>query len=301
MSLSASAAGALHPLAVTYASNRATKAAARAVAEPLERDIDARRLTNVSTVKRGLSRLRASPASATMADMASTAPPAFLSLLRDRGLSVSAASKLIGNKDSLGQMFGRKARSMRTEKLALLAARLDVTMDDLARIMGLSGVGPPLEGGGRGLSLPVRHIVQAGAWFAEDLEAQAFSRRLPIGPDPRFAAAQWLEEVRGDSVDEIIPDGGIAQVADWADLGLEPRDGMLVIARAVRDGGMLAERTIKRVRRKGRTIELWPESKNPRWSKPVLAADLARPAGGEDGEEISLAGLVISAHAYFTA
>lgn len=231
--------------------------------------------------------------------MANNVPAAFQSLLDERGLSVSAASKLIGNKDSLGQMFGRKARSMRTEKLALLASRLEVTMDELARIMGLSGVGPPLEGGGRGLSLPVRHIVQAGAWFAEDLDAQAFARRLPIGPDPRFPASQWLEEVRGDSVDRIIPEGGVAQVADWIELGLEPRDGMLVIARAVRDGGLLAERTIKRVRRKGRSVELWPESTNPRWSAPVLAADLARPAHSDSGEEIAFAGLVIAAHSYF--
>ena len=243
--------------------------------------------------------MRSCTGSGTFPDMVQNVPAAFQALLDERGLSVSGASTLIGHADALGKMFARKARSMRTEKLALLADRLEVTMDDLARMMGLSGVGEP-RGGARGLTLPVRYQVEAGAYRAEDLDAQAVRRRLPIGPDPRYPVSQWLEEVRGDSINRVIPEGGYAQVADWAALGAVPRDRMLVVARAVRYGGHLAERTIKRVRLKGSRIELWPESTNPKWSEPILVGDWENPVETDDGDEITLAGLVVQAHIVFS-
>lgn len=307
MSLSASAV-APQPVARTYASNRARKAAATCeavtgVGGGAGTISGGNILPNGRNVNRKTRRVRVSRFAATFPGMPdpTPVPAAFQSLLDERGQSLSGLASKIGDPNALAKVFAREPRSMRSHTLLKLAALLEIPVDDLARIMGLAGVGPPVGATGRGLTLPVRYIVQAGAYYAEDLDAQAFRKRLPVGPDPRFPVPQWLEEVRGDSVDEIIPDGGYAQVADWVSIGADLRDGMLVVARALRDGGLLAERTVKEVRRKGRKLELWPRSRNPRWSAPVLVADPERPAESENGDEISVVGLVVQSHVIFPA
>lgn len=231
-----------------------------------------------------------------MPAMVQNVPAAFQALLDERGLSVSGLSKMVGDPNTLGKMFARGG-GMRTRTLALVAEKLEISIDDLTRLLGLPSADATVVPA-RGLSLPVRFVVQAGAYFAEDHAAQDVIRRVAIGPDPRYPVTQWLEEVRGDSVDLILPEGGLAQVADWYDTGVEPRDGMLVIARATREGGHLAERTIKAVQRNGRRVELWPRSSNPRWSKPVIVANWGEPTETDNGDLIELVGLVIATHRY---
>ena len=246
---------------------------------------------NVRLVKQTSFLLRAGLSSGTVVDMDSRAPPAFVQLMQAKGYpALEALSKEIGDPGLLAKLFARKERSMRTNKLGLLAGLLETPMDDLARLMGLAHAqdSPVMIRSG----LPVSYAAQAGYFVEEDetRDAEAVTM-MPWGPDPRYRARQWLEEVRGDSVDRIAPDGSIVQVADWLDLGFDqPRTGQVVIVRRTRAQGALRERSIKVAHRVGDTIELRPDSSNPRWQSPLLLSE------GDDEVTVEIAGLVIWVH-----
>lgn len=139
--------------------------------------------------------------------------------------------------------------------------------------------------------LPIRYRVQAGHWLKHDDAVQDFGETYPVSPNPRFAGhPQWLEEVVGDSADRVIPDGSFIHVVDAISIGYEPRNGNWVVVQRTRHGGMTYERSVKQVAIKGRRVELWPRSNNPKWDEPLNLMGSA-----VDGEEIEVAvvGLVI--------
>ncbi len=215
-------------------------------------------------------------------------------VLREKNITPYAAAKGAG----LGGSYVRdilrgNSKSPKTEQLMALAAFLEVPLERLTSGAPELRVPARLSARGRADRLPVRHVVQAGAWIEEDDQPQAPRLGPPIISDPAWAAEQWLEEVRGDSMDRIAPEGAVVQVADWADLGIEPRHGQVVVVQRVRAQGALRERSIKVVRISGDRIELWPDSTNPRWQTPLV---LALDGADEDDIEVMLAGLVIWVH-----
>lgn len=140
--------------------------------------------------------------------------------------------------------------------------------------------------------LPVRHVVQAGLWLEVDVAAQDYPEPpRAVASDPAYSAwPQWLELVRGDSVDLEIADGSYAHVVDAINMGYAPRDGDFVVVERRRGGGALRERSVKQVAITGREVQLWPRSRNPSWNKPL---DLSHP---EEGVEVEIVGLVIGAY-----
>jgi hypothetical protein len=146
--------------------------------------------------------------------------------------------------------------------------------------------------------LQVRHKVQAGHWLEyDDISQVAISAPKPVAPDPKYSNSdQWLELVVGDSIDKSIGDGGFAHVVSAIDLNYEPVDGDLVVVERIRAGGLLRERTIKRVAvRPEGTTELHPDSTNSR-HRPLTLTD-----GTAIGEEIEvlIVGKVIGAYVSF--
>jgi hypothetical protein len=140
--------------------------------------------------------------------------------------------------------------------------------------------------------LPIRYVVQAGNWIEADDAAQAFLGEYPVAPDPRFARyPQWLEQVTGDSINQLIPEGAYAHVVDAIELGYAPTTDDIVVVERLRDGGHLRERTIKQVVIADGAVQLWPRSTNPRWNAPVVVID-----GCEAGKdvEVRIVGLVLS-------
>lgn len=243
--------------------------------------------------------------------MAQRIPPQFEALLKSKGLTLNAASKLAGGEDLLRDLFRRKkARTLGSDKLARLAQALDITMDDLASVMELADAPGErsefqvIDGGkvhylsdaageaaipGR-KPLHVEHRVQAGMWVEEDDFTQDRLSGPAVYADPNHPRPQWLELVSGDSVDQIAPEGSYVHVVDWAAIDREPREGELVIVKRTRLEGLLAERSVKQVRRTKGQIELWPASNNPRWNAPLILD------GAEDGVTVQIAGLVIWVH-----
>jgi SOS-response transcriptional repressor LexA len=143
-----------------------------------------------------------------------------------------------------------------------------------------------------GVGLHVRHVVQAGAWIEVD---EAASERIvapPVSASSAFPAEmQWLELVRGDSADLYYPEGAFVHVVGAIDIGYAPRDKDFVVVERRREQGGLIERSIKQVERRGRKIELWPRSRNPKWQRPLDLGD-----GADDSTEVEIVALVLGAH-----
>lgn len=216
-------------------------------------------------------------------------------VLREKGIKPRTASVGAGLGPSfVRDIFNERAIAPGIDNLQALADYLEVP---LVRLTAGTGGRPRIAASSRPAAsvdrLPIRHVVQAGNWIEEDEAVQAPRFGPVLVQDPKYRASQWLEEVRGDSMDQIAPEGSLVQVADWADLGLEPKSGQIVVVQRTRLGGALRERSLKVVHRIGDEIELRPKSSNPRWRAPLVLVN-----DGEDIDDISvgIAGLVIWVH-----
>lgn len=240
-------------------------------------------------------------------------PQAFLDMIGEAGFAnPSALAVAIGNPDALRNVMRGRTRTLRGDTLAAIAAKLGRSMDEVSEALGLpTGA---RDGAGRvgfdanyppgtlvrrpvkaGASLPVRFVVQAGAWIEVDDAAQARIASPPITVDDAYPAdLQWLELVRGDSADLFYPEGIFVHVVDAVGIGYAPRHDDFVVVERKRDQGGLIERSLKQIARKGRKIELWPRSRNPKWKAPLDLAD-----SDEDHTEIVIAALVLGG--YFPA
>lgn len=169
------------------------------------------------------------------------------------------------------------------------------TLAKLAKAAGVAA--PDIRGSSTAaqivpLFLPVRHRVQAGHWIEVDFAEQDFpSPPRAVRPDPQYGNwPQWLELVVGDSVNREIPEGHFAHVVDAIEMGYAPQDGDFVVVERRRDGGRLRERSIKKVVVTPKGVELWPDSHNPAWDRPL---QLDTPG---DGVEVEIVGLVIGSY-----
>lgn len=119
--------------------------------------------------------------------------------------------------------------------------------------------------------IPVLGEVAAGRW----IEVDAFDREpeewLPFVPVTGMSTeGVYALAVRGNSMDQVAPDGSIVICRDVSMSGIEPDEADYVIVERLRAQEGLREVTMKRVRTRPRGgIELVPESSDPRW-KPVL-------------------------------
>jgi len=229
-------------------------------------------------------------------DAKSQFPPAFLALLKAAGHTPHSASVALGSPDLL-RNFGRgKSRTLRADSLLGLSTLVGRSMDEVAEALGIpmpsGGAGAFRMPVGGGSALPVRYVVQAGAWLEVDEAAQARIASPPVSADPSYPReAQWLELVRGDSVDLFYPEGSFVHVVDAVAIGYAPRNEDFVVVERKRQQGGLIERSLKQIAVARRKIELWPRSRNPKWKAPL---DL-KPES-EDDTIVEIAALVLGGY-----
>jgi len=133
--------------------------------------------------------------------------------------------------------------------------------------------------------LPIKGEVRAGAWL-EIGDSHDDLGHLPITADPRYARVpQFALKVVGSSMNRVALPGTYVVVASWPEMGLELKDGDLIVVQ--RQRAMTYEVTLKRARSGQKGWELWPESTDPRYQEPILMED-----GGRD-VEVSIVGRVI--------
>lgn len=176
----------------------------------------------------------------------------------------------------------------RLDTLEALAPVLETTPEWLAFGIG-SGEGSEAPGG-----VPVIGEVAAGLWFDVDgsVDVPKFEQH-PLPVDRRYPiASQFGLIVRGSSINLVARDGEILHCVDLGITGIEPQDGDLVIVERRRAQGSQKEVTAKRVRRRGKVVELHPDSDDARWKRPIELD----PKNAPDGEEIAIVAIVIAVY-----
>lgn len=124
----------------------------------------------------------------------------------------------------------------------------------------LTGRGDPEAKGPNTLDasggMSVKGYVQAGTWQESPLDR---GDTVPVTEDGRYRGReQFALKVVGPSMNKVVEDGSYVVCVAWDG---SPRDNDLVIVERRQHG--LYEATIKRVRMKNGSVELWPESTDP--------------------------------------
>lgn len=156
-------------------------------------------------------------------------------------------------------LVGKGERPISREEILALAP---VTLTDLEAASAPSQAATALE---------IKGQVAAGLWMEAGLFETDDTRKTTIAGDLRFPGkCQYLLQINGESLNRIARNGDLILCLDYLDAGIEIKSGDLVVVERSRDGGHTIERTAKRIVRRNGTIELQPESDDPRFQDPVL-------------------------------
>lgn len=200
-------------------------------------------------------------------------------------------------RDAVRDILSGKSKNPRADTLAKLSRALECDPAFLLDIPALRPKPQPSPTDAGEWELPIRFEVAAGAWMAVDeMHDQPLGHRPASRIKPFEDFPQWLEQVRGDSINKLIPDGGFAHVVDAIALHYAPRQDDLVVVVRTRAQGAFIERTVKQVDLRSGELELWPRSHSPQWSSPL------RPIEGMEGDDeatVIIAGLVIRGYMPF--
>jgi transcriptional regulator with XRE-family HTH domain len=197
-----------------------------------------------------------------------------------KGLNQSELARLIGVKPQAIQAM-EAGRVKRTRYLQELATALD---RPAGWFVGENN--QRLQEGAFVKYAKYRGIAAGGLW-QEDSRQAADDVRIPAAPDKKYAGApQIAYRVLGNSMNKVVRDGEYVICVDYQERPIPLRDGDLVVAERRRGGEI--QRTVKRVRSgPGRTVELWPESDDPKHQKPLVLHSK------EPDAEVTVVGLVI--------
>lgn len=188
--------------------------------------------------------------------------------LQSLGISERAAGLRAGGSAALIRNLRMKPDSFpRIDTVIALANVLEVPPAWIAFGDGASVAAPRASG-----DVPVLGEVAAGNWLDVG-DAVDSPRYEPTGipADPRFPATDQFDlVVRGTSINRLARDGDHLRCLRIAsDPFLLPENELVIVERRRAQGGQV-ETTAKRLRRRGRVIELWPDSTDDRWQHPIM-------------------------------
>jgi SOS-response transcriptional repressor LexA len=136
--------------------------------------------------------------------------------------------------------------------------------------------------------------VAAGLWLDVDsADEQVRQEPAPFVFDPHFPEeAQYALRVRGTSINRVARHGELLQCLDLGITGIVTREEDLVIVERRRAQGSQKEVTAKRWRQKGSTVQLMPDSDDPRWTEPISL----RSGRKIDDEVVQVIALVVAVY-----
>ena len=204
----------------------------------------------------------------------------LLKVMEERGILAAPLAVKIGrDKDYIRDFLTGRKQSLKLDDAQKIA---DVLKIPLSRLFA-GHVDASEE-----LGMEVVGKVAAGLFKDVTIENQDSDKpRIAVARDLRFPnARQYALEVEGDSMDELFKDGSTVICVNFADTGLEYREGMCVhVERFIMDG-QFVENTLKELRREGKTKwVLYPRSSNPS-HKPIELS-------GDETVDILVKGIVI--------
>ena len=207
--------------------------------------------------------------------------------LEELGRNATEVSISAGlGRDALRDILRGKSARPHFDTFAAIAAALDMTADELL------GNAPPAVD-----LKPIQVVgaVQAGR-FTDALEwplADRYSIAVPV-PEGLRHLQPYGVEVRGDSMNELYPQGTVAVVVKLIKLGRDPMDGERVVCIRRGDGEDF-EATIKELRRRADgSWWLYPRTTNPELMQPWRLR--GGPDADFDNEDLRLDALVIGSY-----
>lgn len=150
----------------------------------------------------------------------------------------------------------------------------------------------PLEPISNGMiSVKVSGFVQAG-YFTDALEIPEWEQQTIILPRPDNHAKHFGLRVRGDSMNQVFPEGTILVCVPIQLYDFELQNGDYVIVERFQND--LVEATVKEIRQDGdKNVWLWPRSDNPQHQAPIkLPRNGDAPDSGDD--EIRVVAVVVA-------
>jgi hypothetical protein len=123
----------------------------------------------------------------------------------------------------------------------------------------------------------IKGVVVQNVWReAAVSRGENFSKASPFPPDPTFPAhGQFDLAIDDGSLDGFARDGDFLRCIDGKFIDNFPLDGdLVVVERRTED---LVETTVRRVRRLGNRVELWPEQKTDDVHLKVFVVDYEKP------------------------
>jgi SOS-response transcriptional repressor LexA len=173
-----------------------------------------------------------------------------------------------------------------------------IKVHEVSRIADYLGVAPPVTESSLELvreeisprKVPILGDVAAGVWlevsvFNQEVEPNEFLPYVPL--DLQNDPGVFALRIRGTSLNKIAPDGALLVCVHNQFSGKDLAPGQLIVAER-RDPDGTFEVTAKRVtRNRAGTLELWPESTDPKHLTPIV---LDESLG--DGVEVRVMGRV---------
>ncbi len=200
------------------------------------------------------------------------------------------AARLAGlERGFINDILAGKKRSVRGENLAKLAVGLDCDPEYLLGRQETAKTNFSRHAAG---VVYIRGEVAAGLWLDAGLDGwdNCEYEPSPFPPDSRYATASQFDLiVRGTSINRFARDGQKLRclAADSFDYQKLQENDLVIVERY---RGDLRERTAKRWRVRKNRIELWPDSDDERWQKPLK---VDQETGTSDGDDIRVFGLVL--------
>lgn len=200
--------------------------------------------------------------------------------LKTNRTAVSKAAKL---GDTFLRDLARKGAVPGIENLRKIADALKLSVEDL---LGDETNSETISHESELNSLPVVGTIEAGQF--RDITLLDQDEEFPvinIAKVARFShARQYALKVKGDSMDELFPDGSYVTLVDFWGSGIEMQDGLIVHVERRISGGQFVETTLKQVAQNGGKISLLPRSSNEK-HKPIELT-------GDEATEVLICGLV---------
>jgi SOS-response transcriptional repressor LexA len=197
---------------------------------------------------------------------------------RAKGLSQREVGRRLGVTKNAVSLWEMDRAAPTSGHLRQLAVELEIDSEWLA-------TGRGARDGSISQGLPIQGAVAAGVWREPPSDIVEGDYEIaPVAPDRRFPIdSQYILRVEGVSMDKVAPPGSLLHCVDIVKSGLEIQHGDIVVVERCRHG--LYETTVKRVRKTGDRVQLWPESGDPAHQKPI---DL-----GTKGDQVVVKALVI--------
>ncbi|MCO6407320.1 LexA family protein [Hoeflea alexandrii] len=146
----------------------------------------------------------------------------------------------------------------------------------------------PFEPRDRIGAVPVTGEVQAGHWVEEESFSFHDNSYVPMSPDPQYPPdAQMAFLVRGNSMNRVVQDGDYVIAVRTGHSRDAVENDIVVVRRRI---GELAETSLKRLRFVDGAWQLFPDSTDPKFQKPVYLGSI------ENGDSVEIIARVIGSY-----